>query len=75
MSVTLHEELAAILQEHGNAWMTTKELAGLVNERGHYSKRDSSPVTDFQVHGRTRKYDQLFERDGSRVRMLQTAGA
>ena len=75
MSVTLHDELAAILAEHGNGWMATAELAKLVNERGNYSKRDGSPVTDFQVHGRTRNYDRLFERDGSRVRLLRLEDA
>lgn len=69
MGVTLHEELAAIFAEHGNARMTTAELAKFVNERGNYSKRDGSAVTEFQVHGRTRNYDQLFDRDGSRVRL------
>ena len=71
MSVTLHEELATILAEQGNAWMTTAELARFINERGDYRKRDGSAVTDFQVHGRTRNYNRLFERDGSRVRLLR----
>lgn len=68
--VTLHEEIAAILRSRGNPWMTTGELAELVNSRGRYSKRDGSPVTAFQVHGRTRKYADLFDRDGSLVRLI-----
>lgn len=69
-SVTLHDELAAISRANGNRWMTTQELAGEVNRRGRYSKRDRSAVTAFQVHGRTRKYSHMFERDGSRVRLV-----
>jgi len=69
--VTLHEELATILGRRGNRWMSTSELAELVNSRGRYRKRDGSPVTAFQVHGRTRKYTDLFERDGSRVRLIR----
>lgn len=66
--ITLHEEIAAILNEQGG-WMTTQQIADAVNQRGRYSKRDGSEVTAFQIHGRTRKYEQLFERDGSRVRL------
>ncbi len=66
---TLHAELAAILQAAGNPWMTTRELADQVNARGRYTKRDGSPVTGYQVHGRTKNYPHIFERDGSRVRL------
>lgn len=52
--------------------MTTSALAARVNERGRYQKRDGSPVDAFQVHGRTRNYGSLFERDGSRVRLIET---
>ena len=68
--ITLHDELADILREHANPWMTTEELAAEVNLRGNYRKEDGSTVTAFQVHGRTGNYNQIFERDGSRVRLL-----
>ncbi|MFL5796554.1 MAG: GIY-YIG nuclease family protein [Actinomycetota bacterium] len=71
-SVTLHVEIADILRERRNHWMTTQELADAVNARGRYSKRDGSAVTAFQIHGRTRNYGQLFDRDGSAVRLHQT---
>lgn len=67
--ITLHEEIADILRERGNEWITTQELADAVNERARYRKRDGSTVTAFQIHGRTRNYGQLFERDGSQVRL------
>jgi hypothetical protein len=67
--VTLHDELVEILSDRDNRWTTTEELAKLVNERGRYRKRDGTPVTGFQVHGRTKNYPHLFERDGSRVRL------
>ena len=66
---TLHEEIARLLREDGNRWMTTYELASEINAAGRYRKRDGSAVTPFQVHGRTRNYENLFERDGSRVRL------
>ena len=66
--VKLHDEIRGILVGNGNAWMTTREVATLVNQRGRYHKGDGSEVTAFQIHGRTRNYPQLFERKGSKVR-------
>jgi hypothetical protein len=68
-AVTLHEEIAAILEDQGNRWMSTAEVAQLVNERGRYRKGDLSPVTAWQIHGRTRNYARLFDRDGARLRL------
>jgi hypothetical protein len=68
--VKLHEEIADILRSSRNdEWMTTAEIAAIVNERGRYRKQNGTAVTNFQVHGRTRKYLHLFERQGSRVRL------
>ena len=64
----LHEEICDILNSNGNSWITTGELPSLVNQRGRYKKCDGSLVTDFQIHGRTRNYPDLFEREDSRVR-------
>ncbi len=66
---TLHEEIQDILLENDNAWMRTDELAKRVNARGRYRKRDGSPVTGYQIHGRTKNYPQMFERNGSKVRV------
>jgi len=70
-AITLHFEMAEILRERDNAWMSSKDLAALVNTRGRYIKKHgSSPtVSDWQIRARARKYPQLFERDGSRVRL------
>jgi hypothetical protein len=64
----LHEEIVDILRDRGHA-MSTAEIAAAVNARGRYVKRDGSPVTPFQIHGRTRNYSELFARDGSTVRL------
>lgn len=69
---TLHHEIAAILAEAGRTWMSTDEIADAVNRRGIYRKRDGSAMTAFQVHGRTRNYAGLFDRDGSMVRLRDT---
>jgi hypothetical protein len=35
--------------------MTRQEIADEINERKLYSKKDGTPVTAFQIHGRTKK--------------------
>jgi hypothetical protein len=70
--VKLHDEIAAILRANDNRWMTTAEIAKIVQTQGRYIKKDgTSDVTAFQIHGRTRRYADLFERDGSRVRLRE----
>ena len=66
--INLHQEICDILVSKGNNWTSTHELASLVNQRGRYRKRDGTTVSDFQIHGRTRNYQELFERDGNLVR-------
>lgn len=71
-NVTLHDELARILEARGNRWQSTRDLAVEVNRRGLYLKRDGSPVLSGQIHLRTRSgghYQHLFERDGKLVRL------
>jgi hypothetical protein len=66
--VTLHEEILAILLDKGGGWMSTRQLAEEINRRGIYQKRDGSPISAYQIHGRTRNYADLFEQSGSQVR-------
>jgi transcriptional regulator with XRE-family HTH domain len=66
---TLHLEIARILNENGNAWMTTREVADAVNRAKRYRRRVPGIVTPYQVHGRTKNYDEVFERKGARVRL------
>jgi DNA phosphorothioation-dependent restriction protein DptH len=74
-SVTLHDELRDILEANRNQWMTTQELADEVNGRGRYRKKDRSEVSAFQIHGRTKNYESIFEREGSRVRLLRAGSS
>jgi hypothetical protein len=72
--VTLHAEIAAILRDRGTP-MTTREIAEAVNARGVYPKRDNTPITPFQIQGRTRNYPQLFDRDGQSVILRAAQGS
>jgi hypothetical protein len=67
--MTLHDALARVLEDIGNEWMTARELADEVNRRGLYRKRDGSPVEVNQVHARTNNYEDLFEKNGPKIRL------
>ena len=67
--VKLHAEIEDILKGHDQEWLKTSEIAELVNQRGRYRKRDGSDVTDYQIHGRTKNYSHIFEKDGSHIRL------
>jgi len=62
----LHEAIVELLI-NANMSMTTKQLADELNRTGLYEKKDGSALTAFQVHGRTRNYPQLFDRNGTVV--------
>ena len=70
--MTLHEAIIKVLQQKGRT-MTTQEIADELNINGSYSKRNDSLITDFHIHGRTRKYSHLFNRDGIRVSLKSNA--
>lgn len=64
--MTLHEAIIKVLQQKGRT-MTTQEIADELNRNKWYTKGDGSSIAAFQIHGRTRNYDHLFNRDGSKV--------
>lgn len=72
--MTLHDAIVEILRELGHPVSTT-ELADEVNRRGSYRKKDRSPITAFQIHGRTRNYPQLFSRQTSNVSLAEWNGS
>ena len=68
----LHDEIADILCSRENVWMTAREIARLVNERGRYKKaeRAKTPEVDpYQICRRAYNYQQMFEMDGTRIRL------
>ena len=65
--MTLHEAIVRLLMESKGS-MTTSEIASRLNKNKWYTKKKKdSLITPFQVHGRTKNYHQLFNRDGSTV--------
>ena len=67
--LTLHEALAQVLRENGNTPTTARALTDAVNNRGLYRKRDGSAVEVNQVHARTNNYPDLFEKEGSLIKL------
>lgn len=67
--MTLHAAIQKLLQQMRRP-MTTQEIADNLNRNKWYQKKDGSSITDFQIHGRTRKYPQLFNRNGSTVSLI-----
>ena len=72
--IFLHVEIASILNENGNRWMTSVEIAQLVNERGLYEKTaraKTRDVQEFQIRLRVRNYPHIFEKDGDLIRLVR----
>lgn len=67
--MTLHVAIEKLLNEKG-ASMSTSEIATELNKNNWYRKKDGSVITAFQIHGRTRKYPNMFDRQGSLVTLI-----
>jgi hypothetical protein len=62
-----------LLEDHGNEWMSARELTDAVNRRGLYRKRNGTAVEVNQVHARTNNYGDLFEKNGPNKRLKEGA--
>ncbi|MBV6454398.1 MAG: hypothetical protein BWX95_01715 [Bacteroidetes bacterium ADurb.Bin141] len=67
--MTLHEAIEKLLLQTGRP-MTTQQIADELNKNGWYQKKDGSIIQAFQIHGRTKKYSNIFDRDGSTVSLI-----
>ena len=67
--MTLHKAIEEILKNNSQP-MTTQEIADELNEQDLYQKNDGTEITRYQVHGRTRKYQHIFNRDGATVSLV-----
>ena len=65
--MTLHDAMKKLLQEAGRA-MSTKEIAGKLNENQWYQKKNGSKeIIAYQIYGRAKRYSDLFNIDGTMV--------
>lgn len=70
--MTLHEAIEKLLLQTGQS-MTTTEIATELNKNKWYQKKDGSLINPFQIHGRTKNYPQIFNRNGSTVSLIGQA--
>lgn len=68
--MTLHEAIEELLRQTGRP-MTTRQIADGLNKNGWYQKKDGSTIQPFQIHGRARKYPNIFDRDGPTVSLIR----
>ena len=61
--MTLHAAIEKLLREKGTSLSTT-EIAEELNKNKWYQKKDRSEISAFQIHGRTRNYPNIFDRQG-----------
>lgn len=66
----LHEAIVKVIESKGTQ-MTTAEIANELNKNNWYRKKDGSEITAFQIHGRTRTYSNLFNRNGAIVSLVK----
>ncbi|SDN11506.1 hypothetical protein SAMN05421813_1437 [Daejeonella rubra] len=64
--MTLHEAIEQLLKQTGRP-MTTTEIANGLNKNKWYQKKDGSTIDPFQIHGRTKNYPNIFNRNDSTV--------
>ncbi len=62
----LHEAIKKLLLFKGRS-MSINEIANELNKNKWYMKKDGSMIAPLQIHGRTRNYPQIFNRNGSIV--------
>ena len=64
--MTLHVAIEKLLKEKGTS-LSTDEIASELNKNKWYQKKDGSEISAFQIHGRTRNYPNIFDRQGALV--------
>jgi hypoxanthine-DNA glycosylase len=67
--MTLHEAIEKLLKQTRRP-MTLQQIADELNKNGWYQKKDGSTIQASQIHLRTIKYANIFNRDGSTVSLI-----
>lgn len=70
--MTLHEAIQKVLHQAQRP-LTNSEIAKLLNKHQWYKKSDDSPITPYQIHGRTKNYPQIFQWTGALVSLVDKA--
>jgi len=68
-SMTLHEAMREVLQAAPMRMMRAHDLAAEIDSRHLYRMRDGRAVEPQQIHARTGNYPDLFEREGTFIKL------
>lgn len=68
-SELLRGTVVCILEDAGNPWMFTADIAHHINVRNLCPRYDGLPITALHIGRQTRNYSRIFERSGRRVRL------
>jgi hypothetical protein len=69
-SITLHEAMREVLQTAPLRMMRAQDLAAEIDRRRLYRMRDGRAVEPQQIHARTGNYPNLFEREGTFIKLI-----
>lgn len=67
--MTLHEAMQEVLRDSPGG-LSSREIADAVNAAGTYVRGDGQPLKSSQISARIPHYATLFERVGSRIRLV-----
>lgn len=68
-SMTLHEAMREVLQAAPMRMMRAHDLAAMIDHLRLYRMRDGRVVEPQQIHARTGNYPDLFEREGTFIKL------
>lgn len=68
--MTLHEIIKIVLEEVGRA-LTSEEIAGFINKKDLYQRKDGSPVSSNQVNARVSNYPDIFFNRKGRIYLIK----
>lgn len=70
INMKLEEAIQQILKQKGKP-MTVAELTDSINAQQLCTRHDGTAICDFQVHGRSFNRNDLFERKGAVVKLIE----
>lgn len=68
--MTLHEAIEQVLQTNGKP-MSTSEIAGIINNKQLYIRKDNIPIQATQIAARVGNYPNLFTRDNGKINLTK----
>lgn len=71
--MTLHAAMELVLSRDHYGMLRAKDLAAEINAGGLYRMKDGRAVEPQQIHARVGRYEHLFEREGTFIKLREDA--